>query len=120
MNRILCSLALLAMATATHSVAADEPPSLFDQLKTAIAEAVDGARQWVPLEQELESADHTAVTWHATLEVAIDDARQSGKPIFVIVGAPWCAFCEKLTGNRTRSALRRRTRGFGRAGDPPR
>lgn len=64
----------------------------FDQLTDAIAGALTKATELTP--QEVTDTD--LVVWHPTLESAIDDARRQGKPILVVVGAPWCGYCEKL------------------------
>jgi thioredoxin-like negative regulator of GroEL len=84
----------------TSPLPADEPQSLLHQLKQAVGAAIQNASQ----PSEAADSDATpskqaaSVTWHATLEAAVDAARESGKPIFAIVGAPWCSFCEKLQG----------------------
>ena len=49
---------------------------------------------------ETDATEETVATapsdWHATLDDAITQAAESNKPIFVIVGAPWCVYCKKL------------------------
>ena len=82
---------LASMAIPQIVMAQDDPPSFLDQLKKAVAGAVNGIQ-----ETDTKLGLDAAVTWHPTLEAAIDDARESGKPIFAVVGAPWCGFCEKL------------------------
>ena len=68
-----------------------ETPSLLQQLTEAISGAVsEAAGSTDP------NRDVAPVIWHSTLNDAIDDARQQGKPVFVVVGAPWCGFCDKL------------------------
>ncbi len=117
MNRVIVyPIVLLIGISATNPVPADEPPALLDQLKQAVGAAIERATQPTqPTEIDADAepddaqpdgaessvakpSDQTSVTWHATLEASVDAARASGKPIFVIVGAPWCSFCEKLQG----------------------
>jgi thioredoxin-like negative regulator of GroEL len=46
-------------------------------------------------EEETASEVPSAV-WLETLDEAVTDARLQGKPIFAIVGAPWCGYCKQL------------------------
>ena len=122
MNRVIVyPIVLLFGISATNPVPADEPPTLIEQLKRAVGAAIEQATQ--PSEStetdadaesddakpndakrdgaesnDTKPTDQTSVTWHATLAESVDAARASGKPIFAIVGAPWCSFCEKLQG----------------------
>lgn len=48
-------------------------------------------------EKEAETASEVqSVVWLETLEEAVTDARLQGKPIFALVGAPWCGYCKQL------------------------
>lgn len=45
--------------------------------------------------EETASEIQSAV-WLETLQEAVTDARLQGKPIFALVGAPWCGYCKQL------------------------
>ncbi len=83
---------LIVVGVPQSAFAQDSPPSLLDQLKAAVANVMESAGSADVVDEQ----PVTAVTWHPTLEQAVEEARESGKPIFAVVGAPWCSFCEKL------------------------
>ncbi len=93
---IACALAVASLPQIV--IAEDDPPSLLDQLKHAVADAIESVKEVADSNAATNAnvVDDSAVVWHPTLEQAIDAARENGKPIFAIVGAPWCGFCEKL------------------------
>ena len=93
MKSLIRLLIVSSLLVGMKAKAEDDPPSLLEQLKAAVADAVN------KVSTPIESADvdkESEVTWHATLEEAVEEARENGKPILAVVGAPWCSFCEKL------------------------
>ena len=101
----LSCLTLVFIFLANASIA--DEPSVLDRLKSAATDAFEQLQETAgemndTNAQSNESEEGTVTEreaisiWHADLDSAIKDAKEQGKPIFAIVGAPWCSFCQKL------------------------
>ena len=89
-------LASMLLIVVVGGAQADEPPSLYERLRASIGNAiVESSGSEDQVEPGVTQSD-AEITWHPTLESAVAVARKEGKPIFAVVGAPWCSFCEKL------------------------
>ena len=96
-KRIALTFVIGNLAIGGYAIALD-PPTANEK---SVSEGANGAGS--ASQDSDASADTTntaaatnGVFWHKTLKNAIKQATEDRKPIFVIVGAPWCSFCEKL------------------------